>query len=353
MGKSMRLEDIFLYEGSSVQDAIYKLEKERCKVVYVITEGKRLKASVSDGDVRRYALEKKNVDEPISAIANMNPIYAFENDVENAKKEFEKTDLYSIPIVNYNHEITAILFRNEQMIRKHDKLEVPVVIMAGGKGTRLYPYTKILPKALIPIGDIPITELIISNFSKSGCNTFYLIVNHMKKMIEAYFEGINCPYNVEFVEENEPLGTGGGLSLLKNKKIDKDFILTCCDILVDINYAELMEYHRDNEYFITIVVADYTNRIPYGVVGISEEGDYTGISEKPVFHHFINTGFYAVNEQVIIDLDYNAHIDFIDIIEKYRKAGKKIGTYIVDESAYMDMGQIEEMERMKEQLGVQ
>ena len=349
----MKLQNLLLDENASVKDAIYKLEKERCKVVYVVTKEKKLKASVSDGDVRRYALGEKNVEEKIDSIGNLNPVFAYENEIDNARKTFETTDFYSIPIINHNHEITAVLFRNGKIVRKQDKLNIPIVIMAGGKGTRLYPYTKILPKALIPIGDIPITELIISNFSKAGCNTFYLIVNHMKNMIEAYFEGIHCPYDIKFIEEKKPLGTGGGLSLLKKCDIGNEFILTCCDILVDINYAELLEYHRKNHCFITVVLADYTHKLPYGVVGIDEKGYYQSLDEKPTYHYLINTGFYIVNHQVIEDLENNCNVNFTDIIEDYKNAGETIGTYIVDESAYMDMGQMEEMERMKEQLGVE
>ena len=348
----MELQDIIISEDKCVKDAISRLESVRCKVVYVSSHEGKLVGSVSDGDVRRYALNGNDVECKISAAMNKEPVFAYENGIESAKKEFETSEFYPIPIVNYNHEITGVLFRKGTIIRKRSQLNIPVVIMAGGKGTRLYPYTKILPKALIPIGEIPITELIISNFAKMGCDTFYLIINHMKKMIKAYFESVNSTYQIKYIEEETPLGTGGGLSLLKKESIAEEFILTCCDIVVDINYADLIDYHRQNEYLITIVVANHTNQIPYGVVDVDEESNYIGMREKPTYHNLINTGFYVVNRRIIDDLEENEHIDFTDIIQKYRNLGEKIGCYIIDEAAYMDMGRLEELEKMKEQLGI-
>lgn len=349
----MELHDIVINENRYVKDAISKLEKIRCKVVYVISKDGKLVGSVSDGDIRRYALNGSDVTAKIDAVMNTDPVYTYENRIEEAKKEFDVSEIYSIPIVNFNHEITAVLFRKGTVIRKHIQMNIPVVIMAGGKGTRLYPYTKILPKALIPIGDIPISELIISNFAKAGCTTFYLIINHMKNMIKAYFEGTNNGYQIYYIDEKEPLGTGGGLGLLKDTDITEEFILTCCDIVVDIDYADLLKYHRQHKCFITIVLANHTDTIPYGVVSVDTNGNYVKMTEKPTYHNLINTGFYIVDRQVIDDMEVNQHIDFTEIIEEYRRLGKKIGCYVIDEAAYMDMGQIEEMERMKEQLGVQ
>ena len=216
----------------------------------------------------------------------------------------------------------------------------------------MHPYTKILPKALIPIGEIPISEHILNRFYENGCTEFYLVVNHMSGMIQSYFDNIEKNYLLQYVEEEQALGTGGGLSLLKGK-IKQDFILTNCDILIDADYTAIYKMHQKKGNFITIVLSKYTANIPYGVVEIDGGNNYQKVVEKPSFEYLINTGVYIVNAKVIEELPDNQVINFPDIIEKYRLAGEKIGCYVVSESAYMDMGQFEELEKMKEKLNVQ
>ena len=347
----MNFKDILIENNYTVQMAIAVLEKVRCKVVYVVTD-RKLEASISDGDVRRFFLQNGDANMPVNEIEHKNPTCVYENQIEMAKEIFDRSELYSIPVVNHNNEIMAIIFRDGEIVRDHQAISLPVVIMAGGKGTRLYPYTKILPKALIPIGDIPITEHIINSFNKSGCSNFFMIVNHKKNMIEAYFDSIEKNYMLCFVEEEKPLGTGGGLGLLKDK-ISKDFILTNCDILIDADYGAIKEYHDHHNNFITMVVAKYQNNISYGVIDIDDEGNYIRANEKPTYDYLINTGLYIVNSQVINDITENTHMDFPSIIDKYKADGKTIGCYVVDESAYMDMGQIEELEKMKEKMNIQ
>lgn len=347
----IKLQDMLLTENATVKQAIERLEKVRCKVVYIV-RGKKLLASVSDGDVRRFSLKTGNISENVSKIANYNPSVFREHEQEKWKQIFQKTELRSVPITNYNDEIVAVVFRDGTIVRECEKISAPVVMMAGGKGLRLHPYTKILPKALIPVGEIPISEHIINRFYDSGCTSVYLIVNHKRAMIQSYFDTIDREYSVQYVEEIEPLGTGGGLSLLK-RQIKEDFILTNCDIIIDADYAAIYKMHQKKQNFITIVLSKYTSAIPYGVVKIDKENNYVGVTEKPSFEYLINTGVYIVNPRVIEEMEENVPISFPDIIEKYRTAGEKIGCYIVNESAYMDMGQLEELEKMKEKLNLQ
>lgn len=347
----MKLEDMLLTENQTVKDAIERLEIVRCKVVYVV-KGRKMIASVSDGDVRRFSLKSGDIGANILSIANTSPTAFMEYEKEKWQDIFKQTELYSVPIVNLNDEIIGVAFRNGTIIREQGKLNVPVVMMAGGKGTRLYPYTKILPKALVPIGDIPIAEHILDRFNISGCNQFYMLVNHKKGMIQSYFDNVNKNYSVEYVEETEPLGTGGGLSLLKGK-ITQDFILTNCDILIDADYTAIYEKHKEKDNFITMVLSEYRQTIPYGVVSVDNKNNYEGVTEKPTLQYLINTGVYIVNPRVIEELPENTAVGFPDIIEKYKQAGERIGCYIVNELAYMDMGQFEELEKMKERLNVQ
>jgi len=346
----MQISDLLIEESATIKEAVEQLERVRCKVVYVVDNGK-LAASVSDGDVRRYALGDGDTGRPLKYIANYQPSFLIRYDRNKVDELFRATEVYSIPIVNYNGEVIEVVFKNGKRVRKNYHLNCPVVMMAGGKGTRLFPYTKILPKALIPIGEIPIAERIINNFVDYGCKRFYMIVNHKKKMIQSYFEALEKPYEIEYVEEDTYLGTGGGLYLLRNR-IGDDFFLVNCDIIIDADYSEIYHYHKKNNNYITIVAAKYKHVVPYGVLSLDEDGNCEKLTEKPENDYLINTGMYMVRHELIGEMPQNEMISFPEIIEKCKSAGKKIGAYIIEESAYMDMGQLEEMDRMKNQLRV-
>jgi len=346
----MQISDLLIEESATIKEAVERLERVRCKVVYVVDNGK-LAASVSDGDVRRYALGDGDMGIAIRHIANFRPKFLLRYDRNKIDELFRSTEMYSIPIVNYNGEVVEVVFRNGRRVRKSYHLNCPVVMMAGGKGTRLFPYTKILPKALIPIGEIPISERIINNFVDYGCKCFYMIVNHKKKMIQSYFEALEKPYEIEYVEEDTYLGTGGGLYLL-NHRIEDDFFLVNCDIIIDADYSEIYHYHKRNNNYITIVAAKYRHVVPYGVLSLDQDGNCEKLTEKPENDYLINTGMYMVRHELIGEMPQNEAISFPEIIEKCKNHGKKIGVYVIEESAYMDMGQLEEMDRMKNQLRV-
>ncbi len=347
----MLLEEILLEKEATIQDAVEKLEKVRCKVVYIV-DNRQLIGSISDGDIRRFVLQNGDISTNVKCLANSKPLYFYESQrKEEIQEFFASCDIWSVPVVNYNNEVIAVAFRNGQVINNRNLTNCPVVIMAGGKGTRLYPYTKILPKALIPIGDIPIMERIINKFQEYGCNNFSMIVNHKKDMIKAYFEGGVKKYNVTFYDEDVPLGTGGGLFLLK-EVIDGDFFLTNCDILIDADYASIYYKHKEQNNAITIVAAEYTNCISYGVITMDKFCNYIKMDEKPSSKYYINTGLYLINAQVLKLIPDNTEISFPNIIEKVKKKGFNVGVYVVREEAYMDMGQLEELDKMQRKLNL-
>lgn len=329
-------------------EAMELLDKVAKKVLFVAKEGKLI-AAITDGDVRRWILKKGNLDAKVKCIANYNPKFAYEKDRDKAKDLLKKYSVEALPIVDIEMHIISVIFWNDKEIRNKSKLNVPVVIMAGGLGTRLYPYTKILPKPLIPIGEIPIAEHIINRFHTFGCNNFFLIVNHKKNMIKAYFNEIEKDYAINYIDENIPLGTGGGLSLLKGK-IDTSFILSNCDIIINEDYEKIYRFHKKEKNLITMVCSLKSIKIPYGVIDISENGEIESMKEKPEISFFTNTGVYVVESKIIEELEENTEIGFPDIIERYRKTGEKIGVYPIGENAWMDMGQLDEMEEMRKRL---
>lgn len=344
----MKIEDFLIDEESTMLEAMKLLDKVAKKVLFVVRDGNFI-AAITDGDIRRWILKKGNLDAKVKNIANYNPKFIYEKDKAIAKDYMRKYSIEAIPIVNENMDIISVVLWNDEEIKKKKVLDIPIVIMAGGLGTRLYPYTKILPKPLIPIGEIPISEHIINKFHSFGSNDFYLIINHKKNMIKAYYNEIAREYNVIYVEECKPLGTGGGLSLLKDK-IDKTFILSNCDILIEEDYEKIYEFHKKEKNLITMVSSLKNIKIPYGVIDINENGEIVEMREKPELNFFINTGMYVVEPKVIDELEDNKTIGFPDVIENYKGTGAKIGIYPISETAWMDMGQLDGMEEMRKRL---
>lgn len=346
----MDIRNFLISEDYSIIEAMEVLDKIAKKVLFVVRDEK-LVAAITDGDIRRWILKKGNLDAKVKDVANYSPKYLEEKDKDNAREFIKTHSIEAVPIVNTNMQVVSIVLWNDDEIGIKKTLDIPVVIMAGGLGTRLYPYTKILPKPLIPIGEIPIVEHIINRFYNFGCKDFYLIVNHKKNMIKAYFSEISRDYAVNFIDEDKPLGTGGGLSLLKGK-INSTFILSNCDILIEEDYEKIYNFHKKESNLITMVCSMKNIRIPYGVVEINENGAIEKMKEKPVLSFITNTGMYIVEPNVIEELEHGITIGFPDIIERYRQAGNKVGVYPISENSWLDMGQPDEMERMKRKLGV-
>jgi dTDP-glucose pyrophosphorylase len=344
----MEVKDFLISEDQTMIEAMKQLDKVAKKVLFV-TSNSKLVAALTDGDIRRWILKKGDLDSKIKDIANYNPKYLYEEDKFSAKEYMRKNSIEALPILNKNDDIVSVISWNDDEIKNIKHLDIPVVIMAGGLGSRLYPYTKILPKPLIPIGEIPIAEHIINRFNHYVSNHFFLIINHKKNMIKAYFNEIEKDYNLEYIDEEKPLGTGGGLSLLKGK-IDETFILSNCDILIEENYEKIYDFHKKENNLITMVCSLKSVKIPYGVVEINNKGEFESMKEKPELSFFTNTGMYIVEPNIIKELDNNSYIGFPDIIEKYKSSGNKIGIYPISESSWMDMGQLDQLEEMRRRL---
>ena len=342
--------DIYVEEDKSILDAMCQLDRSGKKILFV-HQDKRLLASLTDGDIRRWILKKGDLQMSVQYAANYHPRFLYEQEEDLAMRTIKELGIDAIPIVNNEYLIQKIIFANES-VQKHTKfdIEVPVVIMAGGLGTRLSPYTKILPKPLIPVGDYPIAEHIIHQFCLYGCRQYYMIVNYKRNMIKAYFDELDKKYQLDFIMEEKQLGTGGGISLLKGK-MNNTFILTNCDILIDDDLTKAYQQHTKSGNLITMVCSLKNFIIPYGVVNIGEDGMIESMQEKPNMSFFTNTGCYFVEPEVIEGLTYNEPADFPTVIEKYRKAGKKVGYYPIGEDAWLDMGQLDELEKMKARLG--
>ena len=254
-----------------------------------------------------------------------------------------------IPLVDDEGRLEAIFFPDNKQRRRHHPC--PVVINAGGRGTRLYPYTETVPKPLVKILDEkPMVELIMDQFHKYGHSEFHMILNHKKEMIEDYFRRGTFPYQVEFHEEEKPLGTGGGLHFLRNR-LSGTFFFTNCDIIMLENCDEVYEYHKQSGKIATMVASLKPINIPYGVIQTDEEQNLVSALEKPTYMTMVNTGIYVLEPDIFDYIKTDENIGFPDILDRVRADGNPVGIYPVTADRWLDMGQIDELEYAKKVLG--
>lgn len=345
-------EKYVISEELTVKQTIEKMEKERIKAVVVVDKQNRVSGLFSNGDMRNFFLKGGSLSENIKEAMNEHPhLYHSEEEI---MMEREETRRVIYPIVDSQNCILKILDyeRDPQVGKVSNALEqIPLIIMAGGKGTRLYPYTKILPKPLIPIGDLTITERIIQSFEKYGCQKVMMILNYKANMIKAYMSDLEKDYHVDFVEEKEFLGTAGGLSLLRDS-IHSTFFLSNCDILIDADLECVYKTHKAKGNKITIVCSMKDVIIPYGVVETDQDGMITSMQEKPGFSYLINTGLYMIEPEVIDDIKEGEFIHMPELAQRYLEKGEKVGVFPISEKAWLDMGQFSEMENMMKSLGL-
>lgn len=346
----MRLSDYMIEPKHTVVDAIKQIDSNGKGIVYVCEAGV-LCGSVTDGDVRRHILNEGSVNDNVTVIMNQNPLFCYTGELEAAYEKMYEEYVRSVPVLDEDKKVVDIIFADEISIPDKRQLNIPVVIMAGGKGTRLYPYTQILPKPLIPIGEKTITEHIMSRFEEYGCHHFDMIVNYKKNFIKSYFLDNENPADVDFIDETEFLGTGGGLKLLDGKYRDT-FFMTNCDILIEEDYAKIVDVHKQNNNILTMVCAEKNMVIPYGTVEVSEEGQAAALKEKPCFSFVTNTGFYVIEPEFLDMIPENTFIHITDVIQKCIDVGKRVGVYKISEDKWLDMGQMEEMEKMRQKLNI-
>lgn len=342
-----KIEDFIIQASASIIETMKQMDAVRHKSLLAFEDDK-FYSIVTIGDLQRAIIKNYDLNGPISEIINTEDkqyAYATE-DVEVIKRRMLQIKCEFMPLLDKDGNLFDVLFWNEYFpsslpTEAREPINLPVVIMAGGLGTRLKPLTNVLPKPLIPIGNKTILEEIMDQFENIGCHKFYMSVNYKSEMIRFYLNHLNHQYDVEFFEESKPLGTIGSVSLLKGK-ITTPFFVSNCDIIIDQDYRDVYEYHQNNHNDLTIVTAVKSFKIPYGVIETGENGVMTGLHEKPEQTYMINTGVYILNPDCIDEIPEGEFFHITHLIERIKSCGGLVGCFPVSEQSWKDIGDLTE-----------
>lgn len=341
-----KISQILISPDSPLKQALRRMDEAGSKIVFAVSSGGRLLGSLSDGDARRWILKGGGIGAKVSSVMVKKPHCLTEGySEEEARFLVVEKNLQCVPVVDSKRRITGAVwwfdFFKDKTVRAA-RLGLPVVIMAGGKGTRLAPLTNILPKPLTPVGDSTIAQKIIDRFAQYGCEEVYMSVNFKAKLIKAYFSDAGPRYRVRFVEETKPLGTVGSLALLK-RRIRKTFFLSNCDVLIDADYSDILNFHRASGNKITTVGSMKHFTIPYGVCEIRNGGALVAVREKPEYDFLVNTGMYLMEPDVLAQIPGDGPMNMPELIEKCLAGGIKIGVYPISDKSWVDTGQWDQL----------
>jgi len=352
----IKIDQYLIKKDASIKDTMKKLDTSQSKILFVVEHGKRLFGAISDGDLRRWILSDGDLNVSVEKACNTSPIFFDEHyNIQEIKTIMLKKKIQCIPILRDGKEIVELvfwdsLFKESYERKKKELLSIPIVIMAGGTGTRLEPFTKILPKPLIPIGDKTILELIIEKFLDYGINEFYLSLGHKSRIIKSFLEELQPDYRLKFIEENKPLGTIGSLSMIA-KEISEPVLVTNCDIIIETDYSDFLNFHNEHGYDITLVGSLMHYKIPYGICEIENGGKLKHLKEKPEYSHLVSTGMYILSKHAVNLIPHNEHYHVTQLIERLREEGRSVGVYPISENSWFDTGEWAEYHKVLKKMG--
>ncbi len=352
-----KLKEIQVLKSATIKEAVVIMDDVGHGLCVCIDNSKKVIGLMTDGDFRRGVLNGIDLNNPVESIVNKDFIKVEDGfSQEDVEGIFLNTVARIVPVLDVNGALQNIISKDvfydgkgETQIKEN--IPYPVVIMAGGEGTRLAPFTNILPKPLLPLGNDPVIKVIMDRFNAGGVDEFYITVNSKKQMIKGYFHDHKSPYKIHFVDENEPLGTAGSLGLVK-ENIDTNFFVVNCDAVLDIDYSDLVKFHNTGSFDLTLVASLKHYTVPYGVCNVDNQGLLVSMHEKPEQDLLVNTGLYFLNSSVLDLISGDEFLHMTDIIHILKEKGFKVGVYPVTEKSWLDVGQWEEYSETLKQLGL-
>lgn len=330
-------------------DAMKLMDEIKVKMLFVFND-EHFEGIVTIGDIQRAIIKNVSLESSVSSIVNKNKKYAKpEDNIDSIRKKMLDLRAECMPVVDDDGELVDVYFWGD--LFKHsepqhrEKINLPVVIMAGGKGSRLKPLTNVIPKPLVPVGDKTILEVIMDQFEEIGCHKFYMSVNYKADMMKYYLSQLEHSYDIEFFMEDKPLGTIGSVSLLKGK-ITTPFFVSNCDSINEQDYRDVYDYHKSNHNDMTIVTMVKSFKIPYGVIETGEDGLMIDLKEKPEHTYMVNSGVYILNPELIDEIPEGQFFHITHLMEKVNARGGRVGCFPVSEHAWHDMGEWPEYLKM-------
>ena len=340
------IDNIKLNINSTIKEALKIIDNGALQIALVVNENDILLGTLTDGDIRRGLLKGLDLNSSIKSIIFKTPTIA---KISDTKEEILKLalskKLHQIPIVDERGKILGIQ-EIEELIKPKDKTN-KVILMVGGLGTRLRPLTENTPKPMLKVGNKPILQTIVEKFAEYGYTDIVMCVNYKSHMIQDYFgDGKEFGVNIEYVLENQRMGTAGALSLLKDKPNEPFFVMNG-DLLTNVNFEHLHNYHLSNNSLGTMCVREYDFQVPYGVVNISNS-KITSIEEKPTHKFFVSAGIYMLSPEVLDYIPKNQFYDMPTLFEKIIGENKNAISFPLREY-WLDIGRIEEYKKANEE----
>ena len=328
--------DALLSEKATLHDAIKNLDDSKLKIILVTSSDSSFVGTITDGDIRRGLLKGLSLSDGVSLVVKKDSISVSEDmQLELVNQIMKLNQISQIPTIDSKSRVVGLYewSASNSGIKTRENL---MIIMAGGIGKRLRPYTDNCPKPMLLVHNKPIIEHIILNAKSEGFNKFIISINYLGTMIEEYFgKGENLGVEIDYIREKKPLGTSGALGLI-DSKLNKDFIVTNGDVISDINYGDVLDFHCKNSSIATMAVRQHELHNPYGVVQLDGE-DIVGFEEKPVARSNINAGIYALSPKVIDFIEKNVYSDMPNLFENLRLQKKPIKAYFTHEN-WIDIG---------------
>lgn len=338
----MQVSKFLIKETATVIEAVKFITENGTQFGIIVDDQMKLKGVVTDGDIRQGILKNVDFNSSVSQIMNSFPKYLPKGYTHGQLiKLITKFKIKHLPIVDENMRVLEVYVKDETFIG--NERQNPVVLMAGGLGSRLGALTTNCPKPLLKVGNKPILEIILENFIGHGFRNFYFTVNYMSEQIEDYFkDGSEWGVNITYIKESTKLGTAGGLSLV-NFNQNLPLIIMNGDLLTKVNFTELVEFHQNSNSNATMCVRKYDFQVPYGVIDTDGE-NITNIIEKPLHAFFVNAGIYVLDPIMLTYISKNQHMDMTTLFEKGRSDSKALKVYPIHEY-WLDIGRIEDFEK--------
>lgn len=333
--------NLIINESATFQEGIEQLNQNGQGVLFGVDDKKKLKYVITDGDIRRAALNMVELSSSLSRIGNKNFYFKlFPCNKQKAINYLKGIKRRHLPLLDENGIIKEIVILGNITVSRHENL---VVILAGGLGTRLRPLTDYTPKPLLGVGGKPILERIINSFTKLGFYRFLLAVNYKREMIEEYFgDGNSFECEITYLYENKKLGTAGPLSNIQSE-MNEPIIVMNGDLLTTVNFEQLLEFHKDTDSVATMCVREYEYQVPYGVIETDNHKLLT-IVEKPVYKSFVNAGIYVLNPETLKYVPTDKFYDMPDLFKRLMVKESKVMVFPINEY-WLDIGRLADYEK--------